>query len=67
MLDEYLATRNRKFDDKTRHALKRVIVDGIRQKEAAEEVGMMKQQLWMAIRTFNRFVEAKERKNAEGV
>ena len=66
MLDEYLATRNKKFDDKTRYALKRVLVDGMRQKDAAEEVGIMKQQMWMAMRTFRRF-EAEVRKNAEEV
>ena len=66
MLDEYLATRNKKFEDKTRYALKRVLIDGVCQKTVADEVGIMKQQLWMAVRTYRRF-DAGARKNAEEV
>lgn len=54
-LEEYFQSRNRKFADKTKHALRRVIVDGVSQKLAAEEVGIMKQQLWMAIRSYKHY------------
>ena len=65
-LAEYLSTRNRKFSDKMRKALTQVVEEGMSQKDAAHEAGIMKQQMWMAVHTFKRF-EAEVRKNAEEV